>query len=162
MPFDGHTIIDTDEWLTLKCLPTSLIIIGGGVIGSEYASIAATMGIKVMLIDQRPRLLEFADHEIIDALQVQMTAIGVDLYVDEQVVRVQKEADQVSVQLQSGKQLKPPWSCIRRGESVPRRDLNLEAIDIQPDARGRLRSTNIFKRRSRISMPWEMSSAFRP
>src|SRR5579884_3741697 len=54
VPFDGESIIDTDELLTLKTLPKTLMIIGGGVIGCEYASIAATMGIKVMLIDQRP------------------------------------------------------------------------------------------------------------
>ena len=145
VPFDGHTIIDTDEWLTLKCLPTSLIIIGGGVIGSEYASIAATMGIKVMLIDQRPRLLEFADHEIIDALQVQMTAIGVDLHVNDQVVRVQKEADHVSVQLQNGKQLNASMVMYSAGRIGSTAGLNLEAIGIQPDARGRLKVNEHFQ-----------------
>ena len=145
VPFDGHTVIDTDEWLTLNSLPTSLIIIGGGVIGSEYASIAATMGIKVMLIDQRPRLLEFADHEIIDALQVQMTAIGVDLHVNEQVVRVQKEADHVSVQLQSGKQLNASMVMYSAGRIGATAELNLEAIGIQPDARGRLKVNEHFQ-----------------
>src|SRR5437879_8461921 len=59
IPFDGRSIIDTDELLTLKCLPTSMIIVGGGVIGTEYASILATMGIHVILVDKRPGLLEF-------------------------------------------------------------------------------------------------------
>ncbi len=80
IPFDDDTIIDTDGFLTLKHLPTSMVIVGGGVIGTEYASILATLGVPVTLIDKRPRLLEFVDAQIIGALQQQMTDIGVTLY----------------------------------------------------------------------------------
>ncbi len=146
VPFDGLSIIDTDELLTLKCLPASLIIIGGGVIGSEYASIVATMGIKVTLIDQRPRLLEFADHEIIDALQVQLGEIGIGLHLNEQVVRIAKQTDgQVSVQLRSGNQLEASMVMYSAGRIGATGDLNLETIGIQPDARGRLRVNEHFQ-----------------
>lgn len=145
VPFDGHTIIDTDEWLTLKCLPTSLIIVGGGVIGCEYASIAATMGIKVMLIDQRPRLLDFADHEIIDALQVQLAEIGVTLYVNEQVVGIEKHDSQVTVRLQSGRHVEAPVVMYSAGRIGATQYLNLEAVGIQPDARGRLKVNEHFQ-----------------
>ena len=77
IPFDDHHIIDTDGLLTLNHVPSSLVIVGGGVIGTEYASILATLGVPVTLIDKRPRLLEFVDAEIIDTLQGQMKDIGV-------------------------------------------------------------------------------------
>ena len=100
IPFDDHTIIDTDGLLTLKHLPTSIVIVGGGVIGTEYASILAMIGVQVVLIDKRPRLLEFVDAQIIDALQRQMTDIGVTLYHEEEVVAIKKEPDgQVTVSL---------------------------------------------------------------
>ena len=100
IPFDGHTIIDTDGLITLKHLPTSIVIVGGGVIGTEYASILAMIGVPVVLIDKRPRLLEFVDAQIIDALQRQMTDIGVTLYHEEEVVAIRKESDgQVTVSL---------------------------------------------------------------
>ncbi|MEP6887100.1 MAG: Si-specific NAD(P)(+) transhydrogenase [Nitrospirales bacterium] len=146
VPFDGHSIIDTDEWLTVQSLPTTLIVIGGGVIGSEYASIAATMGIKVMLIDQRPRLLEFADHEIIDVLQVQLAEIGVGLHLNEQVVHIEQEADgHVAVQLSSGKQLESSMVMYSAGRVGATDSLNLETVGIHPDARGRLRVNEHFQ-----------------
>ena len=77
-----------------------MVIVGGGVIGTEYASILATMGVPVTLIDKRPRLLEFVDAQIIEALQQQMTDIGVTLCHEEEVVAIQKESDgQVTVSL---------------------------------------------------------------
>ena len=93
IPFDGDSIIDTDGLLKLKGLPESIVIVGGGVIGTEYASILGAMGIPVTLIDKRPRLLEFVDGEIIQALQAQMKDIGVTLYHEEEVLAIRKEAD---------------------------------------------------------------------
>ena len=145
VPFDGRSIIDTDEWLTVQSLPTALIIVGGGVIGSEYASIAATMGIKVMLIDQRPRLLEFADHEIIDVLQVQLEEIGVGLHLNERVVHIEKADGQVIVQLGSGKQLDASMVMYSAGRIGATDSLNLDTVGIQPDARGRLRVNEHFQ-----------------
>lgn len=139
VPFDGESIIDTDELLTLKRLPSSLIIVGGGVIGCEYASIAATMGINVMLIDQRPRLLEFADHEIVEALQTHMSANGVSLHLNEQVVGITKQSNgQVCVVLKSGKQVTGAVVMYSAGRVGASDGLNLDALGIKPDARGRL------------------------
>ena len=139
IPFDDDTIIDTDGLLTLKHLPTSMVIVGGGVIGTEYASILAMIGVPVILIDKRPRLLEFVDAEIIAALQKQMTAIGVTIYHEEEVVAIRKESDgQVTVSLTH----KPPittstlmYAIGRVGATKP---LNLEAVGLTPDPRGRV------------------------
>src|ERR671923_2839443 len=106
VPFDGETVIDSDGLLALKRLPKSLTIVGGGVIGCEYACILATLGIPVVLVEKRPRLLEFVDSEIIEALQYQMRSIGVTLRFNEEVVGVSKLTDKsVVLQLKSGKQI---------------------------------------------------------
>lgn len=139
IPFDGDTIIDTDGLITLKRLPTSIIIVGGGVIGTEYASILAMIGVKVVLIDKRPRLLEFVDAQIIDALQRQMTDIGVTLYHEEEVVAIRKESDgQVTVSLTH----RPPITATTLMYAIGRigatQRLNLASVGITPDARGRV------------------------
>lgn len=69
IPFDHETIVDSTSVLTLKQLPATMIILGGGVIGSEYATIFAALGIKVTLLDRGPLLLKFLDHEIVEQLK---------------------------------------------------------------------------------------------
>ena len=139
IPFDEDTIIDTDGFLRLKHLPASMVIVGGGVIGTEYASILAMMGVPVILIDKRPRLLEFIDAQIIDALQQHMTDIGVTLYHEEGVVAIRKEpGGQITVSLTH----RPPISTTTLMYAIGRigatKPLNLEAIGITPDPRGRI------------------------
>jgi len=139
IPFDGTTIIDSDGLLALNQLPKSLTIVGGGVIGCEYASILATLGIPVVLIERRPRLLEFVDSELIEALQYQMRSIGITLRFNEEVTAVQKHADgAVVIQLKSGKQIRAGLVMYSLGRVGATKGLNLESIGIQPDERGRL------------------------
>jgi len=139
IPFDIHSIIDTDGLITLKRLPTSMVIVGGGVIGTEYASILAMIGVQVVLIDKRPRLLEFVDAQIIDALQRQMTEIGVTLCQDEEVVDIRKESDgQVTVSLKHRPPITTTTLMYAIGRLGATKKLNLEAVGITPDARGRV------------------------
>ncbi len=139
IPFDGESIIDTDGLLTLKRIPQSIVIVGGGVIGTEYASILATMGVPVILIDKRPRLLEFVDAEIIDALQRQMKEIGVTLYHEEAVVNIRKESSgQIAVTLQKAKPISASTLMYAIGRVGATRDLQLEHIGLASDSRGRL------------------------
>lgn len=139
IPFDEESIIDTDGLLTLKRIPQSIVIVGGGVIGTEYASILATIGVPVILIDKRPRLLEFVDAEIIDALQRQMKEIGVTLYHEEEVVSIQKElSGQIAVTLQKAKPISASTLMYAIGRVGATRDLLLEHIGLAPDSRGRL------------------------
>jgi NAD(P) transhydrogenase len=139
IPFDEKTIIDTDGLLTLKHLPTSLVIVGGGVIGTEYASILAMIGVPVILIDKRPRLLEFVDAEIIAALQKQMTAIGVTIYHEEEVVAIRKNTDgQVTVSLTHTPPISTSTLMYAIGRVGATKRLNLDAVGLTPDTRGRL------------------------
>jgi len=140
IPFDNESIVDSDGLLSLKQLPKSLTIVGAGVIGCEYASILATLGIPVVLIERRPRLLEFVDSEIIESLQYQMRNVGVTLRFNEEVVGIQKSADHsVSIQLKSGKKIGAPLLMYSAGRIGATKGLNLESIGIMPDERGRLK-----------------------
>jgi NAD(P) transhydrogenase len=146
IPFDDTTIIDSDGLLALKQLPKSLTIVGGGVIGCEYASILATLGIPVVLIERRPRLLEFVDSELIEALQYQMRSIGVTLRFNEEVTAVEKYPDgAVVIHLKSGKQIRAALLMYSSGRVGATKGLNLESIGIQADERGRLRVNENFQ-----------------
>lgn len=139
VPFDDVSIIDTDGLLTLKRIPDSIVIVGGGVIGTEYASILATMGVPVTLIDKRPRLLEFADAEIIQALQRQMKEIGVTLYHEEEVLAIKKEPDDaIHVCLRHAKPIQTSTLMYAIGRVGATKALNLAAAGLKPDERGRL------------------------
>lgn len=144
--FDGEAVIDSDQLLSLKQLPKSLTIMGGGVIGCEYACILATLGIPVVLVERRPRLLEFVDSEIIESLQYQMRNIGVTLRLNEEVVGVRRASDKsVVLQLKSGKQIRSPLLLYSAGRVGATQGLGLERIGIEPDERGRLKVNEDFQ-----------------
>jgi NAD(P) transhydrogenase len=146
IPFDGESIIDSDGLLSLKQLPRSLTIVGGGVIGCEYASILATLGIPVVLVERRPRLLEFVDSEIIESLQYQMRSIGVTLRFNEEVTGIAKSDDgSVAIHLKSGKKISAPLLVYSIGRIGATKDLNLESVGIQTDARGRIKVNENFQ-----------------
>lgn len=139
IPFDDHTVIDTDGLLTLKHIPDAIVIVGGGVIGTEYASMLAALGIPVTLIDKRPRLLEFVDAEIIDTLQQRMKDLGVTLYHDEEVLAIKREWDKsIHVSLRNNRPIQTSTLMYAIGRVGATRTLNLEAIGLQPDTRGRI------------------------
>ncbi len=139
IPFDDISVIDTDGLLTLKHLPSSIVIVGGGVIGTEYASILAALGIPTTLIDKRPRLLEFADAEIIDRLQRQMEEFGVTLYHEEEVVEIKRRPDNsINVCLQHTQPIHASTLMYAIGRVGSTKGLKLEAAGLKPDARGRL------------------------
>jgi len=139
IPFDRESVIDTDELLTLKHIPKSIVIVGGGVIGTEYASILATLGVPVTLIDKRPRLLEFVDAEIIEALQQQMKEIGVTLCHNEEVVAIRRQEDgQIHVRLKRAEPIEATTLMYAIGRIGATKDLHLDAVGLKADERGRL------------------------
>jgi NAD(P) transhydrogenase len=139
IPFDRESIIDTDGLLTLKHIPKSIVIVGGGVIGTEYASILAALEVPVTLIDKRPRLLEFVDTEIIETLQQQMKDIGVTLCHNEEAVAIKKQADgQIHVRLQRAEPIETTTLMYAIGRIGATKDLHLEAVGLKADGRGRL------------------------
>jgi NAD(P) transhydrogenase len=139
IPFDDISIIDSDGLLTLKRLPSSIVIVGGGVIGTEYASILAGLGIPTTLIDKRPRLLEFADAELINMLQRKLKESGVILYHEEEVLEIKKREDNsIDVRLRHAKPLQASTLMYAIGRVGATKELNLEAAGLKSDNRGRL------------------------
>lgn len=140
IPFDKERVLDSDDLLLLPALPKSMIIVGGGVIGTEYACMMATLGVRVILTEARSTLLEFVDSEISEALQYRMRSMGVTLRLGERVEDIHVGGDGlVQATLQSGKHLRADTLlyCIGRQGTTGR--LGLENVGLVPDNRGRLK-----------------------
>jgi NAD(P) transhydrogenase len=109
------------------------------VIGTEYASILAALGIPVTLIDKRPRLLEFVDVEIIETLQQRMKDLGVTLYHDEEVLAIKKTwTKSIHVSLRHNRSVQTSTLMYATGRVGATQSLNLQTIALKPDERGRL------------------------
>ena len=89
IPFDDCTVITSDEVFELAFLPHSMIVVGGGVIGTEYASMLSALGVKVTIIEGRDSLLDFVDAEITEALQYHLRQNGMTLRLGEKVVKIE-------------------------------------------------------------------------
>ena len=90
VPVNGKSIVNSDQILGLECLPRTLIVVGGGVVGVEYACMFAVLGVRVTLIEKRSRLLEFADQEIIEALSYHLRDMRVTMRLGEEVESVEE------------------------------------------------------------------------
>ena len=163
VPFDKVRVLDSDNLLELSHLPKSMIIVGGGVIGTEYACMMATLGVRVILTEARPALLDFVDAEISEALQYRMRAMGVTLRLGERVDEIRVQPDGlVQATLQSGKHLRADTLlyCIGRQGTTDR--LGLENVGLVPDNRGRLKVNENYRPTSPTSTPSATSSASPP
>ena len=140
VPFDESHIYDTDTILKIDNIPSTITIIGGGVIGCEYACVFASLGVKVDLVEKKSRLLPFADEEIVNSLIYWMRHSGITLRLSEEVVRivVEKE-DRVVTHLKSGKQAVSEKLLYTMGRVGNTDMLNLGAIGLSPDNRGSLK-----------------------
>ena len=92
VPLNGRTIMNSDQILLMAEIPRTLIVVGGGVIGVEYACMFAILGVRVILIEKRPRLLEFADQEIIETLSYHLRDHRVTMRLNEEVKSVEEIA----------------------------------------------------------------------
>lgn len=142
IPFDGQRVFISDDILTLEKLPRSLAVIGAGVIGAEYATIFAALGIRVTLIDKRTQLLPFIDSEITQALAYHMHQSRVTLRLGEEVSGVEIFTDDrgqhVRIKLASGKQVVTDAALYSIGRTGATEALNLEAAGVKADSRGRV------------------------
>jgi NAD(P) transhydrogenase len=145
VPFTPGRVIDSDELLELSELPRHLIIVGGGVIGVEYACMLAAAGVRVSLIESRGRLLEFVDDELAESLQFRMRDMGVRLRLGESVARISLQSDHVQAILASGKQITGDALLYAIGRQGATARLNLEAAGLQADSRGRLKVNELYQ-----------------
>lgn len=136
---DGERILDSDDVLTMKDLPRNITVVGGGIIGCEYASMFAVLGVKVTLIEARKELLSFVDREIVESLQYHLRNLGITLRVGEEVSHVTRRGDdQVETFLKSGKKIVSEAVLVSAGRQGATDDLNLQLVGIKPDKYGRI------------------------
>uniref|UniRef100_A0A7C4QRR6 Soluble pyridine nucleotide transhydrogenase n=1 Tax=Schlesneria paludicola TaxID=360056 RepID=A0A7C4QRR6_9PLAN len=139
IPFDGQTIFDSDELLALEQMPRSMIVIGAGVIGMEYALMFATLGVEVTIVDGRERILDFCDREIVDSLIFHARSQGMVFRLGEDVVGIDRLRNKhVAVQLESGKRLIAEAALFTTGRVGDTDGLNLAAAGLTADERGRI------------------------
>ena len=143
--FTHPRILDADTVLALKDTPRSITVYGAGVIGCEYASIFRSLQVKLNLVNQRDKLLEFLDDEIIDALAYHLREQGALIRHNEVYEKIEGLPDGVVVHLKSGKRLKTDvllWANGRTGNSD---NLGLEAVDIEPNPRGHIQVNEYYQ-----------------
>ncbi len=140
IPIDGKRIFDSDQVNSLEEVPRELIVVGAGIIGVEYASMFATLGVKVTLLDLRPALLEFVDREIIESLCFQLRQLGTVFRLGEKVVQVGFDADRdrVFAKLESGKVVRGQNLLYTIGRQANSDQVNIQAAGLESDGRGKL------------------------
>jgi NAD(P) transhydrogenase len=140
VPINGRNIVNSDQVLNLPTLPKTLIVVGGGVIGVEYTSMFAALGVRVTLIEKRARLLEFADQEIVETLSYHLRDSRVTMRLAEEVDSVEELPDGAGVvaHLESKKRVQGDALLYAVGRSGNVDALNLAAAGIESDARGRI------------------------
>ena len=145
VPFSPDRIIDSNELLRMKDLPRSLVIVGGGVIGAEYACMLAAVGVTITLVESRPKLLEFVDDEISEMLQFRMRDMGIRLRLGESVAEITVDGTGVEATLTSNKKLNASMMLYTIGRQGATEKLNLPAAGLVADSRGRLKVNDFYQ-----------------
>ena len=136
--FDEATILDSDGILLMSRIPSTLVVVGAGVIGIEYASIFAALGTRVTVVEKRERLLEFCDNQMVEALQYYLRDLGLVFRLGETVTSVEKHDGGTLTTLASGKRIAADAVMYSAGRQGATAELGLEAAGIEIDSRGRI------------------------
>ena len=136
--FDSHRVLDSDGILDLTSIPTTMVVVGAGVIGIEYASMFAALGTKVTVVEKRTSMLDFCDPEVIESLRFHLRDLAVTFRFGEDWTAVDVGANGTLTTLRSGKQIPAEtvmYSAGRQGLTAP---LALENAGLEADERGRI------------------------
>ena len=147
IPFTPDTVFTSDGLLKMQTVPKTLAVIGGGVIGIEYASIFSALGVRVTVIDMRPNLLGFVDEEITGALIYHLRQQRVTFRLGEKVtnIEVDDKEGKVITYLESGKRVVTQKALYSIGRTGSTKKLNLDAAGLKADKRGRLKVNENFQ-----------------
>ncbi|MEN3304519.1 MAG: transhydrogenase [Micromonosporaceae bacterium] len=137
--FDERTILDSDGVVNLEYVPHSMVVVGAGVIGIEYASMFAALGSKVTVVERRDRMLEFCDVEIVEALKYHLRDLAVTFRFSENVAAVERHAKGAITVLESGKQIAADTVVFSAGRQGLTQELELEKAGLSADDRGRIK-----------------------
>ena len=143
--FDGETIVDSDQILGIAKVPSSMVVVGAGVIGIEYASMFAALGTKVTVVERRPAMLDFCDKEIIESLQHQLRDLAVTFRYSETVREVQKHPAGTLTVLESGKKIPADTVLYSAGRQGLTDELNVAAAGLSATNRGKVEVNDHFQ-----------------
>jgi NAD(P) transhydrogenase len=136
VPFDHELICDSDSILNIKRLPKTMAVVGGGVIGTEYASIFTALGIHVTLIERDERIIPFVDSEIGQRLTDQLLKLGINFMFNERMASIERRKNHVHLTLEKGGELDVDVALIAAGRQSNVQQLNLEQVGIKQGKRG--------------------------
>ncbi|HEX3346467.1 MAG TPA: Si-specific NAD(P)(+) transhydrogenase [Acetobacteraceae bacterium] len=139
VPFDGHSVLDSDEIIEIPRLPRSLTVVGAGVIGVEYATIFSALDVPVSLVESRPSFLEFIDHELIEDFVHQLRDRGMTIRCGSEVEHIEIERGTPVTVLASGRRIRSEMLLYTAGRVGATDALNLAACGLTADDRGRLK-----------------------
>ena len=136
--FDDVAIIDSDGIINLENVPRSMVVVGAGVIGIEYASMFAALGTKVTVVEKRDRMLDFCDEEVVEALKYHLRDLAVTFRFGETVASVESHPEGAITVLGSGKKIPADTVLYSAGRQGMTDSLNLPAAGLTADERGRI------------------------
>lgn len=136
IPFDGELIFDSDTILNMKSIPRKMVVVGGGVIGTEYASIFTALGIRVTLIEPKGRIVSFIDSEIGQRLMDQLLKLGIDFIFDDRMASIEARKDHVRLTLEKGGKKDFDVALIAAGRQSNVEGLGLEQVGVEMGKRG--------------------------
>src|SRR5919206_2883104 len=136
--FDEERVLDSDGILDLKSLPATMVVVGAGVIGIEYASMFAALGTKVTVVEKRDDMLDFCDPEIVEALKFHLRDLAVTFRFGEEVTAVDVGAAGTVTTLASGKQIPADTVMYSAGRQGQTDHLDLPNAGLEADSRGRI------------------------
>jgi NAD(P) transhydrogenase len=136
--FDDRTIIDSDGIAQLERVPRSMVVVGAGVIGIEYASMFAALGTKVTVVERRERMLDFCDLEVVEALKYHLRDLAVTFRFGETVASVERHARGALAILESGKRIAADTVMYSAGRQGTAAELALDNAGLTADTRGRI------------------------
>lgn len=137
-PFEQERIYDSDEIVSVAEMPKSLVIVGGGVIGSEYACLFAALGVHVTMIEAKSSLMSFLDDQILELLMARMTTLGIDFKFMTQVATCEVAAKHVELTLQNAEVVTADAVLVCAGRQANTAKLNLQAAGLVAGKRGQL------------------------
>lgn len=136
IPFDDQAIFDSDSILKMGRIPRSLAVVGGGVIGCEYASIFTALGVQVVLVDGRDRVLPFLDAELSAALRERLAGLGVKFYLGERMGPIERTKQGVRISMPSGATIETEAALFAAGRRGAVDELRLEKAGLAVNKRG--------------------------
>src|SRR4051794_34069075 len=137
--FDGQQIVDSDGILELEQVPASMVVVGAGVIGVEYASMFAALGTRVTIVERRDQMLEFCDSEIVEALKFHLRDLSVTFRFGETVAKVEAGNRGTITTLESGKRIPADTVMYSAGRQGTTETLDLPNAGLTADDRGRIK-----------------------